>query len=97
MTRAKALLEISIVAAVIAVCLLAAIPSVSSESHAYADAVLEPRLSAAYNDWRYQHPHDKRPGTWDHAFALDAGDVKRYQVVRAAWRELDEAMKRAGY
>lgn len=31
-----------------------------AEAHAYADAVLEPRFSAAYNDWRYQHPRDRQ-------------------------------------
>ena len=97
MSKTKVLLELFLIAGVTAVALLCAIPRESSESHAYADAVLEPRLSAAYNDWRYQHPKDKKPAAWDHVHTLDAGDLKRYQLVRQAWRELDEAMKRAGY
>lgn len=62
------------------------------ESHRYADSVLGPRFHAAYNDWAYQHPTKQ-----EHARGLDAGDVKRWAIVRKTFKELDEAYKRAGY
>ena len=30
-------------------------------------------------------------------FARTGGDLERWRTVKAAWRDLDEAMKRAGY
>ncbi len=77
--------------------LRAGIPSDAVEAHKYACGVLLPRFVAAVNDWRYQHPEDRPGQAWEHCHKLDAGDVKRWRVVREAFRELDQAMKRAGY
>jgi len=76
---------------------LFALPVDAIESHRYADGVLGPRFFAAMNDFVYQHPHDSKPGAWDHVHTLNAGDLQRYRAVRSAFREMDEAMKRAGY
>lgn len=69
----------------------------ATEAHKYADGVLLQRFTAAVNDWRYQHPQDRPGKDWEHCGNLDAGDVRRFQTVREAFRELDQAMKRAGY
>lgn len=68
-----------------------------AQAHAYCDAVVEKRFSAAYNEWRFRHPTDKVEGTWDHTLGADAGDMKRWQEVRKAFRELESKMREAGY
>jgi hypothetical protein len=68
-----------------------------AEAHAYADGVLVPRMDAAYNDWRYQHPKDRKDGSWDHVHRNDVGDRERWRLVRRSFRELEERMRAAGY
>jgi len=67
------------------------------ESHKYADAVLLPRLTAALNDWHYQHPQDRQEKPWEHVHTTSAGDVKRYREITKTFDDWREAMKRAGY
>jgi hypothetical protein len=81
----------------LAAALWAAIPHDAVEAHKYADGVLMPRFTAAVNDYAYQHPQDKPGREWEHCARLDAGDMKRWRLVREAFKELDQAMKRAGY
>ena len=73
------------------------LPTEATEAHKYADGVLLHRFTAAVNDWQYQHPQDKSAGTWDHVHTLNRGDAERWKTVRQSFRELDEAMKRAGF
>ena len=72
-------------------------PDTAIESHKYADGVLLPRLTAAINDWHYQHPRDPENKPYQHAHTTSAGDVQRYREVREAFQKWDEAMRRAGY
>lgn len=72
------------------------IPYDAVEAHKYADGVLFPRFHAALNDWHYQHPQDRAGKPWEHCGRLDAGDVKRWQLLRESFQALDAAMKRAG-
>jgi hypothetical protein len=74
-----------------------ALPREAAEAHAYADRVLTPRFTAAFNDWAAQHPVDLPGREGEHCRKLDAGDVKRWELVRASFRELDAAWRRAGY
>jgi hypothetical protein len=62
------------------------------EAHRQFDGVLHPRFIAAMNEWALAHPR-----TPEHYATFDVKDAKRWQAVRAAWRELDEAAKRMGY
>lgn len=80
-----------------AVLVLAALPHDAAEAHQYADGVLAPRFHAAFNDWAWQHPRDREGRAGEHCRKLDAGDLKRWKEVRQTFRELDQAMKRAGY
>lgn len=68
-----------------------------TDAHKYADGVLLPRFSAAMNDWAWQHPQDAQGQPGSHVHTISVGDVKRLQVVRQAFKEWDDAMKRAGY
>ena len=70
----------------------AATPHDPIESHRYADSVLLPRFTAAFNAWTYEHPSDA-----EHARKFDRKDQMRWQAVVKAWKELHEAMERAGY
>lgn len=84
------------VALLLVAALFGAIPQDSIEAHRYADGVLAPRFHAAFNDWNYQHPQDNA-GPWSHCQKFDAGDAKRWKLVRESFKALDEAMQRAGY
>lgn len=67
-------------------------PDSPEQWHQQADTVLYPRFTAAMNEWSSRHG----PLTDSHFRKLDAGDLKRLNAARAAWREFDDAMKRAG-
>ena len=73
------------------------IPWAPGKAHKYADALLVPRFVAAFNDWTLLHPTDPPGHEWAHCKRLDRGDVARWQQVREAYRNLDRALKRAGY
>lgn len=62
------------------------------DTHRRFDGVLYPEFQARMNDWVIGHPLN--PG---HEQTVNAGDVKRWQAARAAWRELDDAAKALGY
>jgi hypothetical protein len=72
-------------------------PRVPAEAHRYADGVLGPRFHAAFNEWSYRHPRDPEGREWEHCRRLDAGDVERWRRARDAFRDLDAALRRAGY
>jgi hypothetical protein len=84
--------------------LLAAIEAAASpanqaaiDAHKYADGVLLPRLTAAINDWHYQHPQDRPGHAWEHVHTTSAGDVARYREITRAFDAWREGMKQAGY
>lgn len=93
----RTLAEGVIICAIAALAVCAALPTDATESHRYADGVLVPRLTSAINDWWYQHPRDPEGKDGQHCRQLDAADVRRWRTVRDQFRELDSAMKRAGY
>jgi hypothetical protein len=93
----RTLAQCVVLSAIAALAVCAALPAEATEAHRYADAVLMPRLSAAMNDWWYQHPRDPEGKEGQHCRGLDAADVRRWRTVREQFRELDAAMKRAGY
>lgn len=84
----------AIVVLFIAAAIAAKIPLDATEAHREADAVLYPRLVAVMNEFALGHGTLETPG---HLNKLNAQDVERWKATRAAWKNLDEAMKRAGY
>lgn len=74
-----------------------AIHLAGTEAHRYADGVLGLQFQALYNDFIYQHPRDKAPGSWDHVHTVNPEDLKRWQRVREAWHAYERMMKAAGY
>jgi hypothetical protein len=63
-----------------------------TDPHLLADTVLVHRHIAAFSEWALSHPSDP-----NHHRTLNVGDRKRWLAVRATFRDLDEAYKRAGY
>lgn len=72
------------------------LPSDSRQAHQAADGIYELRMRAAYNEWGSNH---RKPGESDqqHFSTINAQDQERWNAVRTAFHNLDEAMKRAGY
>jgi hypothetical protein len=77
--------------------LISQVPPEPAAAHRYADSVLYPHFVAVANEWSRQHPQDAPGREGEHARRLDAGDIKRWGAVRAAWKDLDGAYRRAGY
>jgi hypothetical protein len=69
----------------------------AQNQHRYADTVLLPKFTSLYNDWVFRHPQDPPGREGEHWKRVDAGDIKRWQEVRKAFRELDSTLSRAGY
>lgn len=69
----------------------------AKQAHLYAERVLVPKFISVMNDWTSQHPQDAPGKEGEHANRLSRGDHARWQAVKKTWRDLDEAMKRAGY
>lgn len=93
----KDLMKCVVLSGIGALIVSAGLPVDAVESHRYADGVLVPRLTAAINDWWYQHPQDGLGREGQHCHNLDAADVRRWRTVREQFRQMDDAMKRAGY
>jgi len=87
-------MRFAIVLALLLVTVLVAskVPLDAIESHHEADTVLYPAFVAAINDWVNQHPRDEA-----HYRKFDKRDKERFELARKRWRDLDDAMKRAGY
>jgi hypothetical protein len=73
------------------------IPTDPARAHQWADGILAPEFDASYNRFRATHPADRKPGTWDHVQTVNEGDRDRWREARDRWKELDRAMKAAGY
>lgn len=75
-----------------------AIPTNPTEAHRYAEGVLGPQFHALFNEWSYRHPQDRQAGSGDHVRGkVDAKDVARWHAAVKAFRDLERAMKAAGY
>lgn len=74
-----------------------AIPQHPADAHAYADGILVPLFIGSTNQWIVRHPTDPVGKEYAHCKRLDAGDVKRWKQVRLAFKNLDRALKQAGY
>ena len=73
------------------------IPTDPSRAHQWADGIYGPAFDSAYNRFRATLPADRNPGTWDHVQTVNEGDRDRWRDARDRWRELERAMKAAGY
>jgi hypothetical protein len=73
------------------------IPTDPAQAHQWADGIYAPEFDAAYNRFRATHPADRKPGSWDHVQTVNAGDRDRWAEARDRWRDLERAMKAAGY
>ena len=73
------------------------IPTDPASAHQWADGIYGLQFDAAYNKFRAMHPADRNPGTWDHVHTVNEGDRDRWRVARDRWRDLERAMKAAGY
>jgi len=63
------------------------------EIHRRADGVLAPRFIAAMNEFQLAH----NPNDADHFLKVSAKDKQRWKAAVDAWRELEHAMRDAGY
>jgi hypothetical protein len=93
--------RIILTAAIFVICLFGAFGARQADdaiaAHLQADTVAVPKFVYLFNDFLNQHPRDANPETHDHVRKTNAKDVERWQDARAAWKELDDAYKRAGY
>jgi hypothetical protein len=96
-SRAVAAIALLLLLAVVVLVVRAGVPQDAVEAHKYACGVLLPRFVAALNDWHYQHPQDRPGQAWEHCEKFCAKDAARWKLVRESFRELDAAMRRAGY
>lgn len=72
-------------------------PQDAVEAHRYADSVLHPAFTAAFNAFTYEHPKDPEGRQGEHCRKIDAGDAKRWEQVEASFEKLKKAMRQAGY
>lgn len=75
----------------------AGVPQDPIQAHLYADKVLRHQFVSAFNQWALEHPQDAPGKPDEHAHKLNRGDAERFRAARKAWKEFDDAMKRAGY
>jgi len=86
---------LQIVTATIAVLLVSALwaDPAAVDRHRQADGILAPRFVAAMNEFQLAH----NPNDADHFLKVSAKDKQRWRAAVDAWRELEHAMKEAGY